>query len=52
MLSMPLVGVGAVLGGRDHTTIMYARDKMENLAKFNDRINKEIDDIRNIVLKK
>ncbi len=52
MLSLPLVSVGNVLGGRDHTTIMYARDKMEKLAKLNDKIAKEIDDIKNIVLKK
>lgn len=52
MLSLPLVSVGSILGGRDHTTIMYARDKMEKAAKFNDRIAQEIDDIKNIVLKK
>ena len=51
MLSLPLVAVGNILGGRDHTTIMYARDKMEKLAKLNDRVAKEIDDIKNIVLK-
>ena len=52
MLSLPLVTVGNVLGGRDHTTIMYARDKMEKLEAQNPRIQKEIDDIKNIVLKK
>lgn len=52
MLSLPLVSVGNILGGRDHTTIMYARDKMEKLASLNDRVAKEIDDIKNIVLKK
>lgn len=52
MLSLPLVSVGNILGGRDHTTIMYARDKMEKLATLNDRVAKEIDDIKNIVLKK
>lgn len=51
MLSLPLVAVGEKLG-RDHTTIMYARDKMEKLEKLNDKIAKEIDDIKNIVLKK
>ena len=51
MLSLPLVAVGNVLGGRDHTTIMYARDKMEKLASLNEKIAKEIDDIKNIVLK-
>ena len=52
MLSLPLVSVGNILGGRDHTTIMYARDKMEKLASLNDKISKEIDDIKNIILKK
>ena len=52
MLSLPLVSIGNILGGRDHTTIMYARDKMEELEKLNPRIQKEIDDIKNIVLKK
>ena len=52
MLSLPLVSVGNILGGRDHTTIMYARDKMEKLASLNDRIAKEIDDIKSIILKK
>ncbi len=52
MLSLPLVAVGNILGGRDHTTIMYARDKMEKLATLNDKVAKEIDDIKNIVLKK
>ena len=52
MLSLPLVSIGKILGGRDHTTIMYARDKMEQLASLNDRVAKEIDDIKSIVLKK
>ena len=52
MLSLPLVSIGNILGGRDHTTIMYARDKMEKLASLNDRVAKEIDDIKSIVLKK
>ena len=52
MLSLPLVSVGNILGGRDHTTIMYARDKMEKLKGLNEKLAKEIDDIKNIVLKK
>ena len=52
MLSLPLVSIGNILGGRDHTTIMYARDKMEKFVSLNDRVAKEIDDIKNIVLKK
>ena len=52
MLSLPLDFIGKTLGGRDHTTIMYARDKMEKLEKLNEKIAKEIDDIKNIILKK
>ena len=52
MLSLPLVSVGNILGGRDHTTIMYARDKMEKTKSLNARIEKEIDDIKSIILKK
>lgn len=52
MLNTPLEIIGENLGGRDHTTIMYARDKMKKLEKLNPRIEKEIDDIKNIVLKK
>ena len=52
MLSLPLVSIGKLLGGRDHTTIMYARDKIEKLVSLNDHIAKQVDDIKNIVLKK
>ncbi len=51
MLSLPLQVLGKAME-RDHTTVMYARDKMKKQAKLNDRVAKEIDDIRNIVLKK
>ncbi|MBQ8374412.1 MAG: chromosomal replication initiator protein DnaA [Clostridia bacterium] len=51
MLSLPLVSIGNILGGRDHTTIMYARDKMEELVRLNDRIAKEVNDIKSILLK-
>ncbi len=51
MLSMPLQVLGKTMD-RDHTTIMYARDKMKKQASLNDKIAKEIDDIRSSVLKK
>ncbi len=51
MLTIPLQVLGKTME-RDHTTIMYARDKMKKQASLNDRLAKEIDDIRNIVLKK
>ena len=51
MLTLPLVSIGKFLGGRDHTTIMYARNKMEDLIKLNEKLAKEVDDIKNIVFK-
>lgn len=51
LLSLPLVSIGNLLGGRDHTTIMYSRDKIENLIKYNEKIAKEVDDIKGIVFK-
>jgi chromosomal replication initiator protein len=50
MLSMPLVTVGKELD-RDHATIIHARDKIAEYIKVNERIAKDVDDIRNIVLK-
>ena len=51
ILSLPLVSIGNIMGGRDHTTIMYSRNKVEELIKFSDKMAKEVDDIRNIVHK-
>ena len=52
LLSLPLISIGKVLGGRDHTTILYSRDKVEEMCRVNDKIAKDVDDIKNIILKK
>lgn len=52
LLTLPLVSVGKELGGRDHTTILYSRDKVEEMCRVNDKIAKDVDDIKNIILKK
>ena len=52
LLSLPLISIGKELGGRDHTTILYSRDKVENMCRVNDKIAKDVDDIKNIILKK
>lgn len=51
MLTLPLISIGNIMGGRDHTTIMYSRDKVDELIKLNEKMAKEVDDIKNIVLK-
>ena len=52
LLSLPLISIGKELGGRDHTTILYSRDKVAEMTRVNDKIAKDVDDIKNIVLKK
>lgn len=52
LLSIPLVTVGLALGGRDHTTVIHARDKIAELMKENSRISTEVKDLKNLILKK
>lgn len=44
--SMPLVSIGEYFGGRDHTTIMHARDKISEDVKTNDVLASQVKDIR------
>ncbi len=52
MLSMPFASIGKEMGGRDHTTIMYSRNKIAESMEKNERIKKDVNDIKNIILKK
>lgn len=51
LLDMPLVSVGQAMGGRDHTTVIYTRNKIEELIKTNPRIATEVSDLKNLILK-
>ncbi len=51
MLSVPLISIGKVMGGRDHSTIIYARDKIADLMRLNDSVAKAVTDIKSAVLK-
>lgn len=52
LLSLPLMSIGKELGNRNHTTILYSRDKIEGMIAVSDKLAKDIDDIKNIILKK
>ena len=52
MTNMPLETVGNICGGRDHTTVMHARDKIERLMPSASRIKTAVEDIRSMVFKK
>lgn len=43
-LSLPQIG--DVLGGRDHTTVMYGCDKVADMLERDDRLRKQVIDIR------
>ncbi|MBE7076530.1 MAG: chromosomal replication initiator protein DnaA [Clostridiales bacterium] len=51
MLNIPLTAIGAIFGGRDHTTIMHARDKIGNQVKVNPHIKTLVNDIKSRLLK-
>ena len=52
MMSLPLVTIGQKLGGRDHATVIYARDKIAEQMKTDRKLATEINDIKNMLLKK
>lgn len=52
MLGVPLATIGSYFGGRDHTTIIYARDKIEEMIKTNNLIANQIKDIKNMIQKR
>ena len=44
--SVPLVSIGEYFGGRDHTTVMHARDKISEECKHSDVTASQVKDIR------
>lgn len=52
MMSLPLVTIGQKIGGRDHATVIYARDKIAEQIKTDRKLAVEVDDIKNMLLKK
>ena len=52
LLSIPLMTIGQAMGGRDHTTVIHARDKVAELIQTNSRIATEVNDLKNLILKK
>ena len=52
LMNIPLVSIGQALGGRDHTTVIYARNKIADLVKCSRKTETQVNDIKNIILKK
>ncbi|MCI6976942.1 MAG: chromosomal replication initiator protein DnaA, partial [Clostridiales bacterium] len=56
MLSVPLVSIGGIFGGRDHATIIHARDKISDLISSNSgasqKLKIQINDIKDMLYKR
>lgn len=52
MLPLPLTSIGSIMGGRDHTTIMHAKNKIAGAVGKDDRFRVAVHDIRDMVYKK
>lgn len=50
LLSMPLISIGQLFGGRDHTTVIHAREKISEEIKTNPRIKIIVADLKNMLL--
>lgn len=48
LLDLPLVSIGEIFGGRDHTTVIHAREKVSDLIKENNRIKVEVNDLKSM----
>lgn len=50
LLGLPLATIGQIFGGRDHTTVIHARNKISEDAKTDTRIKIILSDIKNMIL--
>ena len=46
VLGLPLVSIGQLFGGRDHTTVIHAKEKVSQLMQENNRIKVAVNDIK------
>lgn len=52
MLVIPFTSIGEYFGGRDHTTMLYSKNKIENLILTDKNIASQIKDIKDLINKK
>lgn len=49
MLNIPLIAIGKHFGGRDHTTIIHARDKITQQVKDNPSIKTVVNELKSLI---
>ncbi|MCH5154069.1 MAG: chromosomal replication initiator protein DnaA [Clostridiales bacterium] len=52
LTNIPLSSIGKFFGGKEHTTIMYSRDKVASLINSDNKIKTAVGDIKAMVLRK
>lgn len=52
MLGLPLKKVGEAFGGKDHSTVIHARDKIADMVKTDSKIRAQVKDLRDKILKR
>ncbi len=52
LLDIPLATIGNIFGGRDHTTIMYARDKVSEKLNTSVKTATDVNNIKNMIYNK
>lgn len=52
LMSIPLVTIGQALGGKNYATIIHSRDKVSELIRISDAYATQVNDIKNLILKK
>ena len=52
LTNIPLSSIGKFFGGKEHTTIMYSRDKVASLITSDGKIKTAVNDIKAMVLRK
>ncbi len=52
LMSIPLVTIGQALGGKNYATIIHSRDKVSELIRISDSYATQVNDIKNLILKK
>ena len=49
LLTLPLTSIGEIMGGRDHTTVIHARDKITELIKTDPKIKIIAGDLKDMI---
>lgn len=52
LMTLPLTAIGEYFGGREHTTVMHARDKIAAMVNSDGKIRTAVNDIKAMILRK